>query len=1220
MQSCGRMRWGVAVLQVSLWAAALSWTTGAVTAATAGARTSGDAASVAPAGDAQAGNTESQRFAAFLQDVYQRNLVASPQLATEFGSKAGDDRWDDTSEAALAADAARVRGEMRTAKTRFDYAKLDPASQLQYRVFLDEHRLLLDRYRWRDHFYALNQIVGLHIDVPGTLAGNQVVQTEQDAEAYIRRIRAVQPAFRELMRHMQAQARQGIYIPKMVYPLLIEGAQNVITGAPHDAGPDSPILADFKRRVGQLDVPAEGKERLIEEARKALLQQLQPAYAGLIQLLKTQAGRTPITGGVWQLPDGDAFYAFLIRQFTTTDMTPAQIHEMGLAEMARSQREIAALMDRVGFKGTVREFMAKMKSDPHNYESDDDAGRAAYLAKARRIVAAMQAKITDAFEAPAPLPLRIVRTEAYKEASSPPGFYEAGAADGSRPGSVYLNLSDMKVLPLYELEDLLYHEGIPGHHMQISTILVDRSIPQLRKVNEWWQDSAFVEGWGLYAERLGKDLGFYQDPYSEFGLLTGELWRASRLVVDSGLHYKHWTREQAIQYLNENTPSAEATNIRAVDRYLAVPGQATSFMVGMRKFVAERERARQALGSRFDLREYHHVALSSGYIPLWALDQKVSSWIESKSGTAGAAPRDAAPLDAGPQSPNAAFNQMLEDYWQEYLGLNPIAALSHGDNRDEGRFDESLQDAWRVRTVAMLDKYLQASAAYSADTLSQNDRTSLAMLREQLTLAKDFYSGALFETSRMLPLDQFQGRHTEFAADAAGSGAYPFKTLADYERQLDRADAFAKWTDDASVRMREGIKAGVVLPRMIVQRILPQLQSHFGLPPEKTEFWQPLANFPAAVAPADRARLEKAYRIKIATVIEPAYRRLFEFMQNEYLPHARESVGLGQMPGGAALYNYDVRFHTTTQLTPSQIHAIGVAEVTRIETEFAKVQAAVGFKGTLQEFFAKVRADPALKFTSRDQIIPAFEADRQIIVAKLPKLFDVWPRAEFQIRALPDSSKNSQGNGYYSAAGADGSRPGILWINTYAPGISDKFNVMTLVLHEGMPGHHFQTSVAQEQARLPSFRRFDFTNAYGEGWALYAETLGNELGLFDDPWNYYGHLNYAIMRANRLVIDTGLHAMGWDVETGIQWMMQHSSMTRDQSAAEVERYVAYPGQALSYKLGELKIRELRRRAEQELGAKFDLQAFHDQILLGGSMPLTILEQRVDRWISATRTR
>ena len=578
-------------------------------------------------GTAQA-NSESQRFAAFLESVYQRDLARSPQLATEFGSKRGDDRWDDTSEAALAADAAQVRGDLRAAKTRFAYASLDPVSQLQYRVFLDERQLLLDRYRWRDHFYALNQIVGLHIDVPGTLTGQQPLATEQDARDYIQRIRAVQPAFRQLRMHMERQAAKGIFMPKSVYPLLVEGAQNVITGAPHDAGPDSPIFADFKRRVALLDIPADARERLVEAARVALVRQLQPQYERLIALLKAQAARSPISGGVWQLPDGDAFYAFLIRQFTTTDMTPAQIHEMGLAEVARAQAEIAVLMSRVGFKGTVQEFMAQTKADPRNYATDDEAGRAAYLARARAIVAAMQAKITDAFEAPAPLPLRIIRTEAYKEASSPPGFYEAGSADGSRPGTVYLNLSNMHVLPLYELEDLLYHEGIPGHHMQISTILVDASIPQLRKVNEWWQDSAFVEGWGLYAERLAKDLGFYQDPYAEFGLLSGELWRASRLVVDSGLHYKHWTREQAIRYLNDNTPSAQETNVRAVDRYLAVPGQATSFMVGMRQFVSERERARQALGSRFDLREYHKQALGSGYIPLWALDQKISAWID----------------------------------------------------------------------------------------------------------------------------------------------------------------------------------------------------------------------------------------------------------------------------------------------------------------------------------------------------------------------------------------------------------------------------------------------------------------------------------------------------------------------------------------------------------------------------------------------------------------
>ena len=1189
------------ILCVSLACGALA------AAGTAAAAASATPSRAAPVPDL-AGQTQSKRFADFLESVYQQELRASPELATEFDSKTGDDRWDDHSERALAADAARVRGNVARAKADFRYAALDPASQLQYRVFLDEQQLLLDRYRWRDHFYALNQIVGPHIDVPGTLTGKQPFDNEADAQAYIRRIRAVQPAFRQLVLNMRRQASKGIYIPKSVYPLLIEGAQNVITGSPHDNRADSPIFADFKRRVAGLDISGERKSALIAEARVALTTQLQPAYEELIALLKAQSARTPITGGVWQLPNGDAFYAFLIRQFTTTDMTPAQIHEMGLAEVARSQKDIAALMGRVGFTGTVREFMAKVKADPRNYVSNDDAGREAYLARARSIVSAMQAKITDAFEAPAPLPLRIVRTEAYKEASSPAGFYEPGSVDGSRPGTVYLNLANMRVCPLDELEDLLYHEGVPGHHMQISTILVDRSIPQLRKINEWWQDSAFVEGWGLYAERLGKDLGFFQDPYSEFGLLSGELWRASRLVVDSGLHYKHWTRAEAIQYLNDNTPSPEETNEGAVDRYLAVPGQATSFMVGMRRFVAERERARTALGERFDLREYHAQALGSGFIPLWALTEKVDAYIQSKSAGTGAATAPAA---------NAAFDQMLENYWQDTLALTPMSALSHGDERYREEFDDSLEDAWRVRMLALIDKTLEASAAFQTASLSPSQQTSLAMLRERLSGDRDYYSGALFETSRMLPINQFQGEHTAFAADAAGSGDYPFKTVEDYDKALLRADHYARWSDDAIERMREGAAKGVVLPRMVIERVLPQLDVHRGLPAEKTEFWEPVAHFPDGFSADDRARLQQAYRTKIETVIEPAYARMADYLRKDYLPHARSSVGLGQIDGGAALYAYDVRFNTTTRLTPAEIHALGRLEVTRIEGELAKVQSAIGFKGTLPEFFAHVRTDASEKFASHEEIIPAFEAARGVIVPKLPQMFDVLPQAEFQIRALPESSQKSQGNGYYAAAGANGSRPGILWINVFAPGVSDKFNVMTLTLHEGLPGHHFQTSVAQEQARLPSFRRFDFTNAYGEGWALYAESLGKELGVFDDPWNYYGHLNYAILRANRLVIDTGLHAMGWDVDTGVAWMMQHSSMTREQARAEVERYVAIPGQALSYKLGELKIRELRRRAESALGDKFDLKAFHDQILLGGSMPLTILEQGVDRWISAT---
>lgn len=564
------------------------------------------------------------------------------------------------------------------------------------------------------------------------------------------------------------------------------------------------------------------------------------------------------------------------------------------------------------------------------------------------------------------------------------------------------------------------------------------------------------------------------------------------------------------------------------------------------------------------------------------------------------------------------FHTLIESWWSDWLGLNPALALTVGDYSNEERFDDSLEDPWRVRMLERLHHYSAALAAFDPNGLGTDDRLSYDMLRYQLDRDLGFYGSHLFEVARMLPVDQFQGLHIGYAAEAAGSGAFPYKTLMDYDKALIRADNYSRWTDDVIRRLGEGIAAGVVLPRIVVQRMLPQLHAHLGVEPEKTQFWRPLETFPADLPVADRARLTAAFRRKIATVIQPAYQRLYDYLRAEYLPHARGTDGLGQIPGGSALYAYDVRYHTTTDMTAAQIHALGLAEVRHITAQLAAVQKSVHFKGTLREFLSHVREDPEQHFTRPEEVVPAFEAARQRIVPKLPVLFDVLPRAPYEIRALPESSRNSLDNGYFAPAAADGSRPGILWVNRYAAGVRDKFNVMTISLHEGLPGHHLQTSVAQERTGLPSFRRFDSTNAYVEGWGLYAETLGHDMGFYEDPWSYYGHLNYAMLRANRLVIDTGIHAQGWSVARGVRWMTDHSSMSEAQATAEVERYVAYPGQALSYQIGEMKILELRARAQHELGARFDIRSFHDQILLGGSMPLAILERKIDGWL-ASRT-
>ena len=554
------------------------------------------------------------------------------------------------------------------------------------------------------------------------------------------------------------------------------------------------------------------------------------------------------------------------------------------------------------------------------------------------------------------------------------------------------------------------------------------------------------------------------------------------------------------------------------------------------------------------------------------------------------------------------LDRLYAAYWKDWSAL-------------EARSNEALEDSWDHDATAMLRHYQASLVKFDPATLPEQDRISYEMLSYLLAQKLSYYGTGVYVTARMLAVNQFTGHHMEFALDQSGSGDYNFKTVADYDHALKLADGYARWTDDAIARMQEGVSKGVVLPRIVVERVLQQLQQYFGSAPENTVFWQPIMKFPAGIPVADRQRLTKAYAAKIADVIEPAYRKLYSYMHDEYLPHASAKPGLGALPGGAALYAYDIRANTTTEMTPAQIHQLGLAQVREITGELQDVLKTVGFHGSLEEFLAHVRSDKTLHFENPDEVVPAYDAALARILPTLPKLFDVMPAAKLEVKPIPEpSAKVYRGNGDYQQAAADGSRPGILWINPYAPGIKDKFIVMPTTLHETYPGHHFQTSLALEIKGLPAFRRLGFFNAYGEGWALYCESLGKDLGLYDDPWQYYGYLQDMILRANRLVIDTGIHAMGWSTEQGITWMMDHSSMTHAQAAVEVERYVAYPAQALSYKVGQLDIEALRSKASNALGPRFNIREFHDQILLGGSMPLAILDRKLDRWIANTAAR
>ncbi|MBV7257486.1 DUF885 domain-containing protein [Pacificimonas sp. WHA3] len=573
---------------------------------------------------------EDQELYALLGTIYENDIAESPMLSASLGLDRDSDRWDDMSGDALDRKAERTRRELAALRAQFDPERLSPRALLHYRVLEDELQLRLERDRWRYHHYPLNQIVGLHLSIPGTLTKQHPVADKVDAEAYIARLEAVGPLLGDFVQHMEARTSRGLYGPRTVYPRLLEGARALVTGAPFDADGDNLIWADFREKVAALDVTEDERDALLHRASAALKASFRPGYERLIAQLEREQRASPVDGGVWQLADGDEYYAFLVRQFTTTDLTPAEIHELGLREVKRIHTEMDAIRTQVGFDGDLQAFFAHLQTDPRYYLPDTEEGRLAYLATARADLARMKANITRAFYAAPPIDLEVRRFEPYREKSSAGALYEEGTADGSRPGRVFLKLDDMGGMALHDREALIYHEGLPGHHMQISTILADSEMPELRKLSLWYSNSAYVEGWALYAEALAKELGGYQSPYSDFGRLSAELWRATRLVVDSGLHYKRWTPEQAIAYLEANTPSAREANIRAVDRYLAVPGQATSFKVGMIRIQEKREDARARLGDRFDIRGYHQAVLENGYVPLWAMEGWVDHWVEQQ--------------------------------------------------------------------------------------------------------------------------------------------------------------------------------------------------------------------------------------------------------------------------------------------------------------------------------------------------------------------------------------------------------------------------------------------------------------------------------------------------------------------------------------------------------------------------------------------------------------
>jgi uncharacterized protein (DUF885 family) len=571
---------------------------------------------------------------------------------------------------------------------------------------------------------------------------------------------------------------------------------------------------------------------------------------------------------------------------------------------------------------------------------------------------------------------------------------------------------------------------------------------------------------------------------------------------------------------------------------------------------------------------------------------------------------------ASQESASAQLHALFKQSDEDNLRRNPISALFRGDMRYADQLGDNITDAYYNAERAAGEKELAQLAAIDRSALNPTDQIAYDVFRWQTEMGLRALAPDMLALTAVRPIDHFFGFHTFYPDLASGQGAAPFKTVKDYEDNLKRHHQYPVLIDRAIGRFRQGMQSGVVQPKLVVQNMIDQLDLQLNQGIEGSTFYGPVKKFPDGISAADQARLRTAHAAVIRDEIRPALTRLRDFLKNEYLPVSRDGVGLVHMKGGPALYNFLIEQSTTLPLTADYVHNLGLSEVARIRGEMETIKNKVGFKGTLAQFFEHIRTDPKFKPQSKEWMTARYYEIGKTVDSRIGELFSTLPKTALEIRPVPAYREKTDAGGSYQSGTPDGSRPGVFYYNTYDLPSRTTPGMETLYLHEGAPGHHFQISLAQENEALPNFMRFGGNTAFSEGWGLYAETLWDELGMETDPYQRFGGLDDEMLRAMRLVVDSGIHAKGWTRDQAIKYMLDNSSMGKTDATAEVERYIAIPGQALAYKMGQLKILELRARAEKALGPKFDIREFHERVLMTGALPLTVLEKKIDDWIAA----
>lgn len=574
--------------------------------------------------------TESVKFNTALDSIYDVYVKMSPVKQTYLGIKDRQDEWGISNDSMTQVYYDMMVNDVKFISENFKPENLDKQSALTYRMWMNDNKQSIENHKWRDYNYPVNQMFGSHTWFPTFLMNVHQITDEKDARAWIARVNKIDVKIDELIVELENRTKKGIIAPKFVYPYVIDDCENLIKGFPFDRTDEiNPLLEDFSNDVNALDsLDKATKKQLLNEAENVMITKFQPAYLKLIAVVKEIEAKATDDAGVWKLPNGDEYYKVALKQTTTTDMTPDEIYEIGMSEVEKIHLEMEKIKEKVGFKGDLYEFFAFMKNDKQFYYPNTAEGKQEYLDKNIVLIDAMKLKLDELFITKPKAKLEVKAVEPFREKSAGEAFYDSPAPDGSRPGYYYVNLYNMNSMPKYEMEALSFHEAIPGHHMQISIAQELKGLPKYRTMEAGY--TSYSEGWGLYSEFIPKEIGFYTDPYSDFGRLSMELWRACRLVVDVGIHSKKWTREEGIAFYKKNTSAGLPECTKMVERHIVMPSQATAYKIGQLKILSLREKAKESLGAAFDIKEFHDVVLTNGPVPLNILEELVNDWVESK--------------------------------------------------------------------------------------------------------------------------------------------------------------------------------------------------------------------------------------------------------------------------------------------------------------------------------------------------------------------------------------------------------------------------------------------------------------------------------------------------------------------------------------------------------------------------------------------------------------